>query len=1091
MHRFYTGTLNADKATDIDLAAPMILDALRHNDVNLLNALFNRYMAVSIGLPSLQYLHSAFNFTAASNTQQSDTSKIRWDIPGHFDFLKTLQIDASKMKDTYWHLLGRISRHALRNNQTSILSWVLDHYNNPLFPHFTKRQEEWRSSARHKKFGSYGYRSNKDKHPLPRQGKDDVFETIKETCHLAIRNRDRDLMVKSIAIMKNNYRYYFNQSKKDYKTPYAFFQIGILPDIQDNENPVPIFNEIKSLLQEADELCQTTGSWGRYIRANLVTALAHKNIDVVTMFKNEALSLNLEDREAIMNDRMHTDIQNKNENTRHWMSSNVFFNRYPDALNSFIDIIEQWQKEDGRDYKTHFFNYIRQYLERSYGSKKELSYYDIQSRFETSLKWSDIEDRLTLLRNHNKKVLNPISLKNKEYFTAALNRALEYGHADDFKVLCGFATEQDRQRSPKNDDQKNRGYHEVIRRHLLHRATLTRDKNTVSTLLKYLENSPKENTEEAEYIINSVIKTLVTIPTREDRRRENQCSLYSNGQEIEEGEYSQSLSLVYAFVQKEYDRRSTKESKKSLIESVFGSINSRDCDYAPFTDSFKIANDEKNHGAVSSLIDLWYKTARDYYPKEEYQRRVAYEFKNEILKAWKSTESMDHVIEMITKIKDYKADDAKAFFSGFLFGAEDHKKRLLLAREFPMLLSDEDIETLKTPMFETMYKALDRIAKNRDIWQDNKITIPTDDALYNPPTNFNEALYQQLLEPMRYYSKLESNGSAEFHAFKLSTLFVDINKISKYLHNHAKGPEAVHNACLFALPSEGQWNKELWGNLAIKWGAGALRWLSFAPQLEKTVVSLNKNKTGIDKIDLSRCKPADLRELVHKHCSYTNKDKNPDLARVLLDNGVDEKYFEESLDFVEGFKNNAKKSIKRALPNISIKGSDVGAPGYTLETIPPGDYRNLWMGQFVNSCVHLANQGRDLALAMFKGEEASAYAIKNKNDQIVGAFHSWVSKDGNLVLNSWQRRNADFDFLREAFLDAVADQALKKDEKIQRVVLGKGRLEKGEMPYELIEGNMISGIGDDAEINRAEGHFTADTEVGQFIITSRQKSLKL
>ena len=76
---------------------------------------------------------------------------------------------------------------------------------------------------------------------------------------------------------------------------------------------------------------------------------------------------------------------------------------------------------------------------------------------------------------------------------------------------------------------------------------------------------------------------------------------------------------------------------------------------------------------------------------------------------------------------------------------------------------------------------------------------------------------------------------------------------------------------------------------------------------------------------------------------------------------------------------------------------------------------------------------------------------------------------------------------------AAAGQALEKDPTIGRVVMGQGRLDKDEMPYEHIEGNLYFGdiTEKGGEVNRQDDHYTADTKVGQFVIAERGKEAEL
>lgn len=1087
LDRLERGELKPSKLTEVLLATPRILDVVKHDDPELLDALSLNFVQMS-GEQSLIKYYAAVQFYAAAN----DTTPIN--VDAQIDLLKELTPNPHDLRDTYWHLLQKIHRLAQEHNATKVMGWLLEQYNDPLYPVFTEREATRRHNARDKKFYSSWSDYNKDKKPLPRRSKDSVYDNIHGIFRSAIRQGDRALMLKAIETMQGPYKYFHHKDKRGSDGQCTSFYIGKLDIPEGIEDPVTYLEGTLALIDEADSLLGTKGTKNLYIQTYLVPALASDNPDIRNFFIEHACALPKEDKRAILEDRNFLGLHGDKDEDIEFRSQNIFFNRNTDALNRFLDVLDDWDSQDKRaNFRKKFLNSFRDRFVRDYGDDESgvFNAYTIQSDFDSPLDWNEVTRRLNILTEVSGKGTKPVDLANKEYFCIAITRALEYGHSDDLKHCIEFAQSQDKIEDSVNPDgnlKERKTYMELVRWQI-RTSKISRDKGTLSVLKDYLAERPEE--ESRRHVGLRLLRHLSWIPYRDDRHYDAKCSFFENGVKIPEDNYADTIPIVMDIFKAELDKLSDEEDKTTLIEELFGGLEESSFEYESIAETLKIIGKTGNYPALISIAEVWYDIVHKHCNEDK---------RDEILRAmsraasdgWKSSEDPSNVKAFIETIKARNPEEAykaiNSFGHVFSMTSEDIYKPMALMRMFPEIVSEEDKEELEaSPTFAVVNKRFNFIENNRTLWTQAGLELPDVDAVLFPPTNFDPQLHEALLKPMQYYSEIENNKSAAFHAFKLATLFSTLNKASKYLHNHAQGTEAVHDACLFALPQEGTWDKELWSNLAVRWGNGALRWLSFAPQLEAAVEAMNQGKHRRDHFKLSECKPAEIRALVHEHCSYKNKDKNPELAEILLDNGVDEKYFDETFAMLENFERHKDKMNERKLPVLALDGALFGLDDYALETLPQGDYRNLWMGQFVNCCAHLANQGRTMAIAMFQEPDAAAYVIKKKDGGIVAAMHSWLSKQGNLVFNSWQPKTADFDFLRDHFVTAAANQALEKAPNIKRVVLGQGRLDKDKTPYEYIEGNLffdrIAEKG--GEVNVHGQHYTGDTQVGQFIVATQ------
>lgn len=132
----------------------------------------------------------------------------------------------------------------------------------------------------------------------------------------------------------------------------------------------------------------------------------------------------------------------------------------------------------------------------------------------------------------------------------------------------------------------------------------------------------------------------------------------------------------------------------------------------------------------------------------------------------------------------------------------------------------QGLDYLWTPTLINELGTLFKAELNEDDWK----TIS--DSLNTVVPNKHELLdydvYLSLLKKIKIACLLERNFGAELHAYKLAIVFGDVNAAMAFLERysrenqgHTKQP--IHDACLFNLPSNANWNLDQWRVLCDKY----------------------------------------------------------------------------------------------------------------------------------------------------------------------------------------------------------------------------------------------------------------------------------
>jgi hypothetical protein len=253
---------------------------------------------------------------------------------------------------------------------------------------------------------------------------------------------------------------------------------------------------------------------------------------------------------------------------------------------------------------------------------------------------------------------------------------------------------------------------------------------------------------------------------------------------------------------------------------------------------------------------------------------------------------------------------------------------------------------------------------------------------------------------------------ASIHAYKLSVLFGDMKNAKQFIDQfqNAESKQPIHDLLLFELPKNGKWDIPKWRKLVLdkKHGKAMTNLLAFAPQIEKLL--------GKPPKDLEEAKNAAAK------VSYERAEENLEFSKMCIDYCIEEEAFNRALE------TKIKESCH--LPDISIDGLAVGAPGYKMVKLPIGDMRGFILGKLTNCCQSIGGQGEACAMHLMSDPNAGAYIIiqerKGKPERIVAQSFAGISEDGEtLILDSWERLGKTTDTLLDKFYPAFAFEASK------------------------------------------------------------------
>lgn len=299
---------------------------------------------------------------------------------------------------------------------------------------------------------------------------------------------------------------------------------------------------------------------------------------------------------------------------------------------------------------------------------------------------------------------------------------------------------------------------------------------------------------------------------------------------------------------------------------------------------------------------------------------------------------------------------------------------------------------------------------------------PYPDLTSESPFKFSNKVYQQILPIMKTISEMEDTGMEELGSYKLAVMFASAQEAERYIEravndNDGETHQPVHDALLFEIPKNGQWNPQLWKDMLLKFGPAGGKYIGLAPKIE----------AYLDEQGMEFPKTLQGMNDIASQIVYERANEHPEFARLASQVGLSEPTFEEGLEII------AQKSKTRDnLPEIFIDGADIGHPNYYMEKLPAGDPTGLLLGEFTNCCQHIGDAGRACAIHGFSSENGGFYVWKHKTkgektdrDTIVAQSWAWRGNDPRtgedvLVFDSFERLSKDYNPLMLPFMEQFA-----------------------------------------------------------------------
>jgi hypothetical protein len=369
--------------------------------------------------------------------------------------------------------------------------------------------------------------------------------------------------------------------------------------------------------------------------------------------------------------------------------------------------------------------------------------------------------------------------------------------------------------------------------------------------------------------------------------------------------------------------------------------------------------------------------------------------------------------------------------------------------------------------------------------------------------SFNLQTYYELLNYIKNQQEAKNLHKIDLGsmAAKFACLFDSQVELESYIKEHGNNSNhPLHDLSIFTLP-KGNWNKNAWKSLAVKYGLKLTKYLFLAPEIERR---LGQAPDSFEEVQAQA-----------KIIKYNRAIENQEMASLFHDNVIPEDIFEEIL-------NSYKEKTQDYIPDIYIEGKnldlfniEVGGETfeqsrYYMKKLAPSDLRGFILGNKTNCCQYVGAAGHDCAIhgmtsayggfyVIFKREKEGRCknlsqwlkdleqslskeeffnffkekALKNKykkiienmevelrlqyrqevnfeiikkilsqdfkkelEGEIIAQSWVWISKNGDLVLDSWERSFENYDILFKPFMKKLAEIILTENKNIKKLLIG-------------------------------------------------------
>lgn len=1046
LQKVHKGTLEAHRARDIEAAAPLIIDYVRHNtplDPVILEALFQARIkqAQATGIP-------------------------------HQD------------RADYWRTITEIYSEGRHNNRRLITEWVLEKFETMDFKLFSS--EEMNQNRQEQE----AYCENPvGQTPVVYPSRSSIYHDAYWIMKNALEDLDQQTMMRAVHVIQNHFEVDLNESLK-YRSELFSYRTGDLSLNKGTpEETVAYYTRLLELADIIDHEFPRANSRFEIIGACFVPALGTSTPKIVQdFFIAEAGKLTLEKRAKIFQSYSHASLAKENRDFpcrtsfhKIFMSAVHMQDRAP--LDHMERLAKLWKQP--KIFRQLLENNL---LERNYGRDDPFGYSffsKIESDFDPRLPWDEISYRLDKLRTFHKEMPDPKDLSNTRYLSSLVKRAIKFGHAEDLQTAFDVF-----KKFPQEQQDKLNEWHVFP----FYDDRVSRDPETLQVLADNLPLSVWYNDRNRREHDPILSKLILVPPEDEDHWNYDNalCSYVSKGMAIPAQDRINGLQVLLPLIDRVMEVI-PEDSKQDFINELYSKDDYRS--HFKKTLSAIVSADR------SDLAKMLFESMSRHMPEEEFKDR-AVELGEEVLNYWYvcgQTEGYINFFRVIAEMDQLGPSVVKSVIDNSY--SMNSRKREILCHFL-------NIERAKTGNGGRLWYLHAEIVD--DYMQQVKTFSGSLDALENKcmkerglyrgyfsSPNFSPALRDELLPLLQIIQREEGQerrGYAEEQAAKLATLFPSLRRADSFIRQHAApGRQPVHDLCLFTLPHpHSTWDKEAWGNLAIRYGWPVLRYLGHAPGIEnyvnnynerrrQTNIKLGKAGKNLDDgiIDLRTIKPAMIRAIVNR-VGYKNAAENKAAADFCLKLGVTEYAFDKAVTLIGEFKKSARKPDDT--PDIHIDGASIGLDGYAMKKIPKGDIVGLFVGKMVNCCNHIDENGHasDMAIAQFNGRKNALYVVTDKKNRPVAKLSGWITEKGNLVFNAWERLSDEEDFLMSRFVLAAGIQALEASPKIKRVLLGAGPIKERTVPFKM---------ADKPEKPDKTAEVTRDSEE-QFVVASRDSTLE-
>jgi ankyrin repeat protein len=337
-------------------------------------------------------------------------------------------------------------------------------------------------------------------------------------------------------------------------------------------------------------------------------------------------------------------------------------------------------------------------------------------------------------------------------------------------------------------------------------------------------------------------------------------------------------------------------------------------------------------------------------------------------------------------------------------------------------------------------------------------------------------------------------------ALRFAYLFDNKSALESYIKKHQNNHRPIHDLSIFNLPQEGDWNKKAWQQLAIEHGLKLAKYFFLAPIIDKNLgrapLNLKEIETQAKMIKYRRASEnpemADIfrsniiSEYIFEQILDTYVKKIEDHIPDILIEGKDL----EQLHFTNANNFDPSRCYMKKLPKDDLRGfilgnktnccQYVGAEGHNCAvhgmTSAYGGFYVIFKREKKGRCDNLRNWLQNLEASVLKEDFLKSFkekSVKNKyqeiidnlakdfkiqydrdanfNDikellkkileeelegEIIAQSWAWISKDGNLVLDSWERSCENYDILFKPFIKKLAVNILNENINIKKVLIG-------------------------------------------------------